>query len=281
MWTKLAYSSLRSLATVLLVVVGSSPALAQDPELDDILRPEEEEEESISEERQDVLEGDLDDRVGTRPGVLPEEQYTERRPRPIKTLQPKTFLKIGRYEIAPFVGFVTNDPFMNRYMFGADATYHATEVFGVQLAGGGSLNSQKPITEQLVGENQVSPDISNIGWFGTATLQFSPIYGKVAVGPGVINFDVYGLFGFGIVQTSDDLEALQGENNPVAQATASQIHPTSNFGGGFRVIFSPNVAARLEGRSMIYIETVNSTTLEMKNNFMVLGALSFFLPGMQ
>ena len=41
------------------------------------------------------------------------------------------------------------------------------------------------------------------------------------------------------------------------------------------------LAVRLEGKSMSYIETVNSTTLEMKNNFIVQANVSFFFPGMK
>ena len=37
---------------------------------------------------------------------------------------------------------------------------------------------------------------------------------------------------------------------------------------------------RVDGRSLIYIETVNSTTLEMKNNFILSGGVGFFFPSM-
>ena len=39
-------------------------------------------------------------------------------------------------------------------------------------------------------------------------------------------------------------------------------------------------AVRVEGRSLVYIETVSSTTLEMKNNFILAGGVSFFFPSM-
>ena len=54
-----------------------------------------------------------------------------------------------------------------------------------------------------------------------------------------------------------------------------------NYGGGARVIFSKSVAARIEGRGLSYIETLEGTTLEMKNNFAVLGGVSLFFPGMK
>jgi hypothetical protein len=47
------------------------------------------------------------------------------------------------------------------------------------------------------------------------------------------------------------------------------MYSTTNFGGGACVIFGENLALRLDGRSMVYIETVNATQLEMKNNFLV------------
>jgi hypothetical protein len=47
------------------------------------------------------------------------------------------------------------------------------------------------------------------------------------------------------------------------------------------VIFNDSFAVRLEGRSLTYIETVNSTMLEMKNLFLVQGSASFFLPSIK
>jgi len=284
-------------------VLLANPAFAQDEEegeevgeeagdeidLDDILGTDdgpEEKPDTVAEEKRAVLRGDVDDTAGTTTGPLEMPEERERRLRPIKVLQPKEFLKIGRYEVTPHLGFVTNDPFVNRYLVGAEFVYHATEIFGVGLSATYSPDfgnaDYKSVTRQLIDENQVSPDISKINYFGSINTQFSPIYGKVAVGArGIVMFDVFGVFGLGLVHTSDDLEALQGTDDPLALATANQLHPTSNFGGGIRATFGPNIAVKLEGRSMVYIETVNSTTLEMKNNFMLLGAVSFFFPGME
>lgn len=214
---------------------------------------------------------------------LPEE---EQKKRVIQTFQRKDFMKIGRYEGGVHLGFVTNDPFINRYLLGGAFAYHATEVFAVEVTGTfsptfGTLD-YKPVTEQIINENQVTPDISRIQFYVTGNFQFSPIYGKVAVGANrIVNFDVFGLFGTGVVNTRDDLVALQKEADPAAIATESQFHPTLNFGGGIRVIFSESFAARVEGRGLSYIEVLEGTTLEMKNNFTLLASASFFFPGMK
>ncbi len=182
------------------------------------------------------------------------------------------------------MSFVTNDPFLNRYIVGASFGYHATEIFEIEANVGFSPNLDeadwKPLTSQLVNNNHVSPDLSPLTFFGNATFVYSPIYGKVAVGHRIIPFDIFGAFGMGAVLTSDDLAALQQEDDPYAQATANQTHPTTNFGGGLRVVFAESIALRVEGRSLVYIETVSSTTLEMKNNFILQLGVSFFFPGM-
>jgi outer membrane beta-barrel protein len=254
------------LAATALPLVGSV-AWAQDDVLgDDGPAPED----SLREERRSVEEGSSD--LGT-PG--------ERRKPTILTLQDKTFMKIGRYEAGPFVGFVANDPFLSVYVAGVDFGYHVTEVFGVEVQGTyAPIRARKPITDQIIEENQVTPDISEIQFFANAAIQYSPIYGKVAVfDDGIIMFDVYGVFGTGFVNTIDDLEALQATDEAPAIATESQFHPTLNYGGGIRVIFNPGLAIRVEGRGLSYIEVLESTTLEMKNNMLLQAQASFLFGG--
>ncbi len=205
----------------------------------------------------------------------------KRKKRVIKTLQRKTFMKIGRTELGLGAGLVTNDPFINRYIIRGDVGYHFTEVSALQVEVGLSPDFErsdwKQITRQIVEENGVTPDISKILGYGNVTLQYAPIYGKVASGNAIINFDIYGLFGTGVVYTADDLEALQSENDEIAVKTANQVHPTLNFGGGARIVFGRNLALRIEGRGLSYIEVLESLNLEMKNNFIVQANVSYFL----
>lgn len=212
------------------------------------------------------------------------------RRRIIKTIQKKTFMKIGRSEVGPFAGFVANDPFLNRYIINAVYDYHVTEVFAIEAQlgyapilgqGGEDDPDWKPLSKQLLLENSVSPDISKLTAHGHVGLAYSPIYGKAAVGHRIIAFDIYGGFGLGMTQTTDDLVALQMENEPDAIATQSQWHPTTVINVGARVAFNPTVAARFEGKSMSYIETINSTVLEMKNNLILQLGFTFFFPGMK
>ncbi|MDP2312116.1 MAG: outer membrane beta-barrel domain-containing protein [Pseudomonadota bacterium] len=258
----------------------TTDAVAQDEE-----DPAEEDspEDSVKSERDSVKKGAPADAAPSLPGE------DDKRRRIIKTIQKKNFMKIHRYEVGPSVGFVANDPFLNRYIIGGVFDYHLTEVFAAELQvgyapilgqGGENDPDWKDLSKQLLLENSVSPDISKLTAHGSMALAFSPIYGKAAVGRSIIAFDIFGYFGLGVTATTDDLVALQNDDDS-AVLTQNQVHPTTIVGGGARVAFSEGVAARVEGKSMSYIETVNSTTLEMKNNFVVQASVSFFFPGMK
>lgn len=211
------------------------------------------------------------------------------RRRVIMTIQPKYFLKVGRVEITPSVGGVVNDPFLRRTIFGVALDYHFTEIFAAELQLGyapifAAFSSAendpdwKQLSVQLREMNSVAPDISKLTLSASGVLAFSPIYGKAAIFNSIVIFDIFGYFGGGIVNTQDDLVALGADETDVeAVNSQNQWHPTTIIGGGLRVAFNKNMAIRLEGKSMSYIEVINSTTLEMKNNFIVQGGVSFFV----
>lgn len=256
----------------------------EDDALDDILGSDDKEESTVAEEKRAVESGEMNNTAGASDDELAALDENARTKRTIKVLQKKNFLKIGRGEGGIHAGFLSNDPFINRYLIGINGSYHITEVFSVELSGTFSpdfgQSDWKPITRQLVNENKVSPDISKLIWVVNATTQFSPIYGKLAVvGGNIIVFDIYGIFGFGLAGTQDDLDAIQceGRDTDPCSVTASQVHPTTTIGGGLRVAFSKRVAARIEGRSLSYIETLDGTSLEMKNNLLLqaMGTLFF------
>lgn len=261
-------------------------ALAQSEEDDDgdVLGSDDEDEPTVAEEKEAVRSGRVDSEPGAKDSDLEGIDESARSKRTIKVLQKKNFLKIGRVEFGPHIGFVTNDPFVNRYLGGLNIGYHVTEVFSVELAGTFSPDfgeqDWKPITKQLVNNNQVSPDISKIIYVVNATTQFAPIYGKLAVvGGRIIVFDIYGIFGFGLTGTQDDMKAIDcgGRDGEPCTLTASQVHPSTTMGGGFRVAFSKRFATRIEGRSLSYIETLDGVQLEMKNNFMLHAGATFFI----
>ncbi len=233
--------------------------------------------------------------AATTPSVV-ELDDEDRRRRIIMTLQKKNFLKLKRFEGGIGAGAVVNDPFLNRRIINGVLDYHINEVFALDFQGGwapefgevidsSSENDPdlKQLTKDLLKYNAVAPDISKLTFHGSAALAYSPIYGKGAVFNNIIIFDLFGYFGLGAVRTHDDttVYASGDDDGDTVELTALQVHPTTVIGGGLRVAFNQRVAARMDIKSMSYIEVVNGGTLEMKNNLIILGSVCFFFPNMQ
>lgn len=266
-------------------LAADAPAVADDDDSDPAFDDSDNDESSVKAEKEAVRSGKGD----TATAASDDDKKGKKRT--IKIIQKKNFMKIGRYEAGPQIGFVTNDPFLNRYIVGASLDYHITEIFAAEIQidyapilgkGGENDPDWKPLTKQILSENSVSPDISKLDAMGSAALAFSPIYGKASVGRKIIAFDIFGTFGIGAIHTVDDFNALQvPENDPDYQSTAQEWHPTTVISGGARVAFTESVAARLEGKATSYIEAINGGTLEMKNNFILQGGVTFFFPNMK
>lgn len=269
--------ALALLASAALALFTPSVSLAQeDPDdLGDILGEDEPPKDSSVRTERESLEAEAEKEERVKVDV------PEGKRKVIKVLQEKSFVKVGRFEGVIFGGGITNDPFIRRIMFGLDLGYHVTEIFEVELQASFSpdlgAGDHKAVTKQIIAANQVSPEISRMMTHATLNVNFSPFYGKLATfGRNSIIFDLYGTFGTGIVYTSDDLELTEQTDDPKATATQNQVHPALTFGGGARVMFGKVAGIRFEVRDLSYINVLESTQLELKNNLMLMGGVSIF-----
>ncbi len=265
-----------------LAMADSSPTtdddgLVQD-EFDDLL---EEGESTVREERRS-LEDEADRN-------MVQVELPEMKKKVIKTLQPKQFMKIGRAEFMPYIGYIPNDPFVHRIQFGGSFAFHPTEVLGIELNaayspsfGENGEGDLKGITNDLVEENEVVPQVSRLMWHATANFQYAPIYGKIATTRGnTITFDLFGVFGLGAAGVSDDVFlGTDGDPDPEAIDQADQVLFTMSVGGGLRMAFNRTVALRFDVRTLSYINSrVQNSTLEVKNNLALSIGPSFFFGG--
>ena len=128
------------------------------------------------------------------------------------------------------------------------------------------------LTKQLVVENHVSPDISTIQYSGMMSARIIAIEGQTEQFKTNIGMQC----GIGLVQTADDLEALQAIDDPRAKATQFQLHTAATasiVGEAWR----DDLGIQLAWDLVNYIETVNSSTLESKGfTFLTVNALRRF-----
>lgn len=166
-----------------------------------------------------------------------------------------------------------NDPYLNLYGLRAGASYAPMELFSFEgtLAFYPDLGAVawRPITEQLVNNNHVSPDLSPPTLQVHGRVHFIPIRSEFGAWQGAL--DLFG--GFGLTHTEDDLAALQMEGVPEAEATASQWHPSPTWGIAYQLVTEVGsdmaIGGRLRWDHFWYEETVNSTTHEKKRSALV------------
>lgn len=239
-------------ATAALVLVVSASAFAQNTE----------------DEAGDVSEVDKDRTGPLRDRVSPVSGHL--------------FRKRGRFEASPGAALSLRDAFFTKAVFKLALTYHVTETFGVGLHGGYSghfISSSAQICTTGAAGTGASRTCRSPSWaeldgrapgkislLGGLDLQWSPIYGKVALMAQAFgHFDMYGLVGPAFVMYT-------GPGN-TAQSTVG-----GNIGIGMRFILNRFVAVRTELRDLIYVEQVVVGGSSLRNQFFFELGLSFFLP---
>ena len=181
----------------------------------------------------------------------------------------------------PELATVINDPFLQRYIFGvnvAKPVFSMSSVdYMIHLAYSPDLGKTdwRPLTTELVEGSSISPDLSKI--IGIAT--FSLSYDLFTLSDGIFSMDFAAIGGLGMVRTNDDLESLQKEGDPQAISTQNQFH--SAVTGGFLMNIQSDTlkpTLMISMKSCRFIETIDGTTLEMKNN-LIFGVSSMYVFG--
>ncbi len=168
------------------------------------------------------------------------------------------------FAISAGVTPVFNDPFLAEVPFRITAEVAANDWVVLELAGGGvPFTKVSPLTQQIINENQVTPDVSRMTWHVHGAMRVNPLVGTL--GAHTVRLGAY--VGLGAVGTKDDLRFSQAVGNPAAEETEVQAHPAAVVGllaevGGNHLRFR----ARLH--SQTHVETYESTVLEMKSAMM-------------
>jgi outer membrane beta-barrel protein len=154
----------------------------------------------------------------------------------------RTVQTAERFEIGGGMGMALNEPFYNPVNFSATATYHLTDQHAVNLFANFFMSGLTQYGEQLKsGEgldapNEFDPSHAPAPKFMLlANYQFTAYYGKISLSKqSVMNLSLFGYGGLGVLQTGG----------------ISNIATNVGFGQNF--YFTPNLAARLDLRLVMY-----------------------------
>jgi hypothetical protein len=185
------------------------------------------------------------------------------------------FALAARPGVGGFLGYesVMNDPFLHRDGLRAGLLFVATPVVEVEtsatwfpdrMGDGDSDPDWSRLAEELHDDLGLPPDLSLLTFEQTFVARILPFQTPIGVAG---RTGVGAHAGYALVHTHDDLASMQAEGEQSAIDTEKQWHAGPVWGlDGFATFGAFGVRAHLE--HMTYIETVNSTTLEHKGNWM-------------
>ncbi len=229
-------------------------------------------------------------------------------------IQNKFFVKENRFEIAPSMGYVPNNAFVTNLYGGAIAAYHFSDSFAAEGAflyapntGAGGV---KGLTQTLVaiayeGNNATSfrQPLDRLQLGAIFSARWSPVYGKInLIGEGVLNFDVYGTAGVGLLLVTKDYASISKDykNNvegadpsEVLEAPETEAYPALNLGIGLDFFLTQSIALKIDARSAFYIAeepdygnkrddgTAEDLDSRLYNTFLTTAGVSIYLPRMK
>lgn len=225
---------------------------------------------------------------------------------PKDVVQNRFFLKSDRFEIAPVVGAVPNNPMVKRRLGGLLVAYHLSESLAVggQFFYAPDLGSTdlKGLTNTLVtiahnGEANVDfqQPLDKMVFGATFSANWIPVYGKInLVGETVLNFDLYGSFGIGYLGLQqyyavyDNQKAAQGDPVPVSlESRALKSRVPVNVAVGADFFLTQTVALKLDARSYVYWDLkpqydpeTAETDGRLYNIFIATAGISMYFPKM-
>jgi outer membrane beta-barrel protein len=260
---------------VLVLLVFSGRAFGQEKELGlDLTEDEKKEEQKKKEEAQKA------DKLAKPPAATVDQSLTKSPPTlgerdiiqedRVKSVQRKVYLKKHRFELAPSMSTSVNDPYYSKYALNIRGAYYLADtlalaarfswmgVFGASVYPNDDVRTAKRDFQSRI-------FYSVPQWSTMGDLEWSPLYGKVAIFNSILHIDAYILGGAGVVQT--DTSAQRG------------LNPAVDLGVGMRFVAKDFLAVNVALINTTYVDQPAGTTKGATQNLMMLGAgFSVFLP---
>ena len=184
----------------------------------------------------------------------------------IKSIQRKSFLKKGRWELTPLVFLSLNDPFYQKVGVGAAGAVHFAEGLGLELEATYLGTVQTDMVGFFQRANRALPKVSRLRFYGLSNLMWSPLYGKVSwFTDEIVSFDFYLMAGFG------------------AGSSETGMKLVSNLGAGIRYFLNSWLVLKVEVRDLFYNETLRldmerTDFTDIQSHLFLGVGVSFFLP---
>jgi outer membrane beta-barrel protein len=188
----------------------------------------------------------------------------------VKSVQRKLYMKRGRFELAPYFAVNVNDPFYTKLGGAIRAAYYPHDTLAVSARF--TLLSTAPTEDVRTAKRNFNSRIffSVPYWTAMADVEWSPIYGKVAIFNSILHFDGYLLAGGGVVFA---------ETTPASDGIRTGLKPAFDLGVGFRFITKDWLAVNVALINTAYVDVPTGSVKGSTQNMMLIHmGVSIFFP---
>jgi outer membrane beta-barrel protein len=185
----------------------------------------------------------------------------------VKSVQRKLYLKRGRFELAPSFIVNVNDAYYTKLGGAIRAAFYPHDSLAISARF--SLMQTLPTDDVRTAKRNLNSRIffSVPIWSVMGDLEWSPIYGKVAIFNSILHLDGYLVGGGGVVYT-------ETSGNP-----GRTVNPAFDLGLGLRFVVKDFVAVNAALINTTYVDTPTGTTKGITQNLMMVNiGLSLFIP---
>ena len=188
----------------------------------------------------------------------------------VGAVQNRFFVKTGRYEITPGVGYIANNAMVHRVSTGLYAAYHFSEELAAEgtfmyYPDPGNSSDFKGLTTTLVGIALNGSGLKNFRQpvektilTSSVSAKWSPIYGKInLIGESVLNFDFYGTVGIGVLtKRTYFAQGVQNDDGTISAEAGAVIKDGYGvplvWGFGMNNFLNQSLALKLDARFHTY-----------------------------
>ncbi len=188
----------------------------------------------------------------------------------VKSVQRKLYLKRGRFELAPAFSVNVNDAYYTKIGGQLRAAFYPADTLALAVRFG--LIQTLPTDDVRTAKRNLSSRIfSSVPiWDAMADLEWSPLYGKVAIFNSILHFDGYVVGGGGVVFT---------ETTTANDDTRNKVKPGFDLGIGLRFVTTDWLAVNVSLVNTSYVDTPTGTNKAALQNMMMINlGVSIFFP---
>jgi outer membrane beta-barrel protein len=185
----------------------------------------------------------------------------------VKSVQRKLYIKKHRFELSPYVFATINDPYYSKLGVAGRLAYYLADTLA--LSGRFSLMQVVPSDDKRTANRVFRSEIffSEPQWSAMGDLEWSPLYGKVAIFNSILHFDAFIAGGLGVVRAATS--ALPGRG----------LYFASDIGVGLRFVVKDYLAVSTTLINTSYVDQPTGITKGVTQNILALGVgLSLFIP---